>query len=113
MMEQNGFSMRGDEMLRPRIVLNADLAREIYCMKPVFKKEDGEKPKTRGHSLPVSKMYHVSPKAIRDIWNRRTWASATLRLLPAGSELFGSEDQVITLSQEYSFRTILTRLRVS
>ncbi len=32
----------------------------------------------RGKSSPLSKFYGVSPRTIRDIWNRRTWAYATI-----------------------------------
>ena len=32
----------------------------------------------RGKSSPLSKIYGVSPRTIRDIWNRRTWAYATI-----------------------------------
>ena len=38
------------------------------------------KPPMRGMSIPVSKMFGVSPRAIRDIWNRRTWEQATTDL---------------------------------
>ncbi len=34
----------------------------------------------RGMSIPVSKMFGISPRAIRDIWNRRTWEHATADL---------------------------------
>ena len=34
----------------------------------------------RGQSVPLSKLYGVSSRAIRDIWNRQTWAKATQHL---------------------------------
>ncbi len=34
-------------------------------------------PRIRGLSQPLAKRYGVSPKTIRDIWNRRTWTLAT------------------------------------
>ena len=34
----------------------------------------------QSESGPVSKLFGVSPRAIRDIWNRRTWAYVTKRL---------------------------------
>jgi hypothetical protein len=34
----------------------------------------------RGKSVSVSSMFDVSPKTIRDIWNRRTWQRATHHL---------------------------------
>jgi hypothetical protein len=37
----------------------------------------------RGQILALSREYHVTPKTIRDIWNRRTWRSVTSRLINA------------------------------
>jgi hypothetical protein len=34
----------------------------------------------KGQSAPLAKQYGVSPKTIRDIWNRRTWAYVTIQL---------------------------------
>uniref|UniRef100_A0A7S0M491 Uncharacterized protein n=1 Tax=Cryptomonas curvata TaxID=233186 RepID=A0A7S0M491_9CRYP len=34
----------------------------------------------KGQSAPLAKRYGVSPKTIRDIWNRRTWAYVTIQL---------------------------------
>ena len=34
----------------------------------------------KGQSVPVAGMFGVSPKTVRDIWNRRTWAYATHHL---------------------------------
>ena len=31
----------------------------------------------KGQSVPVANLFGVSPKTVRDIWNRRTWAYAT------------------------------------
>ena len=31
----------------------------------------------KGKSVPVAGMFKVSPKTVRDIWNRRTWACTT------------------------------------
>ncbi len=40
--------------------------------------EAGEiKISVRGRSAPLSKLYGVSPRTIRDIWNRQTWGYAT------------------------------------
>jgi hypothetical protein len=67
---------------RPKIVLNAQQAIEIYMLKPDAFLDISKK--TRGHSNPIAEKYGVSPKAIRDIWNLKTWAAATkhLRALP-------------------------------
>ena len=34
----------------------------------------------KGHSIRVSSMYGVTPRTIRDIWNRQSWAYATRHL---------------------------------
>ena len=34
----------------------------------------------RGQSEPVSKLFGVSSRTVRDIWNRRTWVFATKHL---------------------------------
>ena len=36
---------------------------------------------TRGQILALAKKFKVTPKTIRDIWNRRTWKNATSRLI--------------------------------
>ena len=76
------------ERLAPRIgiVLTEDLAARIYQCKLDLKAPQGtaahdtEHDKTRGKSVPVSIKFGVSPKTIRDIWTRRTWASTTSHL---------------------------------
>jgi hypothetical protein len=37
----------------------------------------------RGQILELSRKFNVTPKTIRDIWNRRTWRDVTLRLIVA------------------------------
>jgi hypothetical protein len=72
---------------KPRVILNASLAAEIYkeklallaptsfesCLKDTrfF---------VKGKSAKLSAKYGVSAKTIRDIWNGRTWTSATSSL---------------------------------
>jgi hypothetical protein len=34
----------------------------------------------RGASAKLSRQYGVSPKAIRDIWNHKSWVKATIHL---------------------------------
>ena len=34
----------------------------------------------KGQSVPVAQRFGVSPKTVRDIWNRRTWAHTTVHL---------------------------------
>jgi hypothetical protein len=65
-----------------RIVLNESLAAEIYRLKITMLQKHATFPRDpvltlRGQSVFVSSMFDVSPKTIRDIWNRRTWQRAT------------------------------------
>ena len=53
-------------------VLNADQARIIFD----FKSSDAFQPRYSASSF-LAKKFHVSPKAIRDIWAGRSWLSAT------------------------------------
>ena len=43
-------------------------------------RKSSQDPSVRGKSSPVSKLYGVSPRTVRDIWNRRTWADVTSHL---------------------------------
>eukprot|EP00960_Hanusia_phi_P076689 768598-Hanusia_phi.AAC.1 len=58
---------------RPRNVINNDLARYIFSCRPI------EKAKPTISSSILSMRVGITPKAIRDIWRRRTWVRATLR----------------------------------
>jgi hypothetical protein len=83
--------MGADGRPRARIILTAEQAMEIYGLKPAPRSDLlSKQQRTRGLSLPIAKQYGVSPKTIRDIWNRRTWAFATVCLLPAN----GVKDKV-------------------
>ena len=65
------------------VVLNEDLAAEIYRCKLALKSTscgENAESRNRGQSLPVSREFGVSPKTIRDIWSRRTWTCATYHL---------------------------------
>ena len=64
------------------IHLTDELAREIYGHKL---KLDGINCKTagariKGPSAAIARIYNVSPKAVRDIWNHITWKYATSHL---------------------------------
>ena len=66
-------------------MLTRDQAIEIYRRKPCNGFSDGkiaarQLGDSRSSSVPLAVMYGVSPKAIRDIWNRRTWGFATFLL---------------------------------
>ncbi len=37
---------------------------------------------TKGRSGPISKLFGISPRAVRDVWNRKTWTYATKHLWP-------------------------------
>ena len=60
-----------------RVVLTPQLAREIYLYKAELESLDHSATLLKGRSVSISKKYNVSPKAIRDVWNRRTWVFAT------------------------------------
>ena len=63
----------------PRALLTNQQAAQIYMIGQGFR-ECGLDPLQEGRSSIVSKKYGVSPKAIRDIWNRRTWQNETWHL---------------------------------
>ena len=62
------------------------LARDIYKYKLAFNapQSSAASPKAdngiRGKSVSVAERFDVSPKTVRDIWSRRTWAYATYPL---------------------------------
>ena len=64
----------------PRAVLTASQATDIFTRKILLEALDNTVPCLHGASVPISKMYNVSAKTIRDIWNRRTWTFATSHL---------------------------------
>jgi hypothetical protein len=78
----------GDQSLkkRPRVTLNEEKAVEIYRRKIELlqKTSPMQTPSSslQGQSMRISYMFDVSPKTIRDIWNRRTWQGATRHLWP-------------------------------
>jgi hypothetical protein len=83
----SGACNRGHCIVPTRIVLTAKQAEEIFRMKISMVKMIGPKICTRasynllrGKSVSISSEYNVSPKTIRDIWNRRTWQRATCHL---------------------------------
>jgi hypothetical protein len=64
---------------RPRAVLQARQAMQIYLYRPRAHVAVPE-PILRGDSLAVGKRFGISPKAVRDIWTRRSWADETRSL---------------------------------
>ena len=63
----------------PRALLSKEQAIEIYMVGQAAR-DSGIDPLQGGRSAQMAKKYGVSPKAIRDIWNRRTWQSETKHL---------------------------------
>ena len=61
---------------RFRATLTKEQAALIYTLRPPDK-DDPNPNKLAGNSQLLSKQFGVSPKAVRDVWNRRTWAHAT------------------------------------
>ena len=47
--------------------------------------------RSRGQILALAKKFQVTPKTIRDIWNRRTWRNATSRLITDNGVIFGQQ----------------------
>ena len=69
------------------VVLTPQLAKEIYTHKLAFQTPTNfgscfEAPSSmlKGKSSEIAKLYNVSPKTVRDIWNRKTWTFATCDL---------------------------------
>ena len=68
---------------RFRATLTKEQAALIYTLRPPDK-DDPNPNKIAGNSQLLSKKFGVSPKAVRDVWNRRTWAHAT-KDVPTGT----------------------------
>jgi hypothetical protein len=76
------------------LTLNAAQAQEIYRYKILLLQPNNigsclqsAQSKMRGQSVPVAERYGVSPKTVRDIWNRQTWVDATEKLWDEDSSL--------------------------
>ena len=77
--------MSGDDVLRVRrAILTAEQAVEIYQLRPHHITIDGGDAQCSGRTLSVARRFGISPKAVRDIWNRRSWASETSHLWAPG-----------------------------
>ena len=64
----------------PRAILTGEQAIEIYQYqrtRPMRFKFDAT---LTGKASAVAEKYHISPKTVRDIWNRRTWTTETQHL---------------------------------
>ena len=60
-----------------RIILTEKQAVDIFNQKPGAKNTPAKGSST-SQSRIVAEKYGVSPKTVRDIWNRKTWSTATL-----------------------------------
>ena len=65
-----------------RIILSESQAIEIYQLKPAAKNSTMHRhERCQSQSRIVAENYGVSPKTVRDIWNRKTWVFATMNLI--------------------------------
>jgi hypothetical protein len=55
------------------VILTADQARMIYSLRSESTAKNFELRSVAGKSSLVAELYGVSPKTIRDVWNRKTW----------------------------------------
>jgi hypothetical protein len=55
------------------VILTADQAKSIYSLRSASTAEGPHAHLVAGKSSLVAEMYGVSPKTIRDVWNRKTW----------------------------------------
>ena len=55
------------------VILTADQARMIYSLRSESTTQSFELRSVAGKSSLVAELYGVSPKTIRDVWNRKTW----------------------------------------
>jgi hypothetical protein len=69
--------------VRKRAVITAETAAEIYSLRTLRPDSTGPldaAPSAQvhsGRSVLISRMFGISPKAVRDIWNLRTWRHVT------------------------------------
>ena len=68
----------GKTVAKPRAVLTSEQAIEIFQCRPTSKSQP-----TGMTSSVLARKYRISEKAIRDIWNGRTWHRETLHLDPS------------------------------
>ena len=73
------FVLMCKSWIYPNLIHMVSLQRvvEIYFIKQQLLEDQDFKKSMRGMSKPVSKVYGVSARTIRDIWNQKSWARAT------------------------------------
>ena len=59
------------------VILTADQARMIYSLRSESTAQSFELRSVAGKSSLVAELYGVSPKTIRDVWNRKTWTQVS------------------------------------
>ena len=76
------FSTSTNTRSRPRALLTEQEAVEIYQFRKAAAahRAAGHTAHLIGRSSAVAMKYNISPKAVRDIWNRRTWTQETCHL---------------------------------
>ena len=79
-----------NSVIRPRSVLTEEKVLEIFAAGKLCSDSSIVKLKTRGQILALSRKYDVTPKTIRDIWNRRTWKNVTSFVLDTQKKARGS-----------------------
>ena len=62
------------------VILTAEQARSIYQLRSPSTAEGPAAHLVAGKSSLVAEMYGVSPKTIRDVWNRKTWTQVIVTL---------------------------------
>jgi hypothetical protein len=90
--EYNGIDSRGSFLhcaaVQRRIVLSESHAVEIYKIKLAFElsgpvgesRQQSPSSRIKGKSADIGRVYNVSPKTVRDVWNHVTWKYATCHL---------------------------------
>jgi hypothetical protein len=83
-MASQQLNAESTNQVRSRVILNAETAAEIYGYKlkygqPTSFKSCIQKSNLimKGQSTKLALIYGVSAKTIRDIWNQKSWTSAT------------------------------------
>ena len=76
------FSTSTNTRYHPRALLTEQQAIEIYQYRKAAAahRPAGHTAHLIGRSSAVAMKYNISPKAVRDIWNRRTWTQETRHL---------------------------------
>ena len=81
---------------RPKSLLSEDDVCRIFLAGKPCAKSATRKLWTRGQILALAKKFQVTPKTIRDIWNRRTWKNTTSHLIECNSALLNQQVKLET-----------------